>query len=200
MSEPENTLSDVTSPYPLEFSVGKDHFRLRKPTSEEYDDAQGLQRLTYRRTLAKPEVQALADLPCDESEILSLQALLMSLQAQFDDAEDGEQKADLLEQIADIQATMDTRTLAQQTASERASLVRDRWLCARLLLVPVYGVDGDTPRWEPAFDTNSKEFAERWEALPIQVKDAARSAIWRALSLVRDAPFSLDLLRRPKSN
>lgn len=193
------TLSDAASAEPVGFRVGKDKFRIRKPTNEEFDDAQALQRLTYRRTMANPEVRALANLPCDGSERLSLQAILEDLRTRFAEAEDGEAKADLSEQIADMQDTLEHRTLADQTASERAALVRDRWLCARLLQLPVLDESGEVSRWEPAFDTQSDDFSERWERLPLQVKDAARSAIWRVLAMVRDAPFSLDQLRGPRS-
>jgi len=39
------------------------------------------------------------------------------------------------------------------------------------------------------FDPNNPEDLERWERLPMRVKDEARLAIWEVLAAVRNAPF-----------
>jgi hypothetical protein len=188
---PEQRLTDIIEAVGMHFEVDGIGFSIRQPTTEEYDDAIALQRLVYRRTLALPAVKALEDEPCSDGEVERYKAMIATTQRSFEEAEPGSAYKDsLAEDVARLMRDLDGRTLAQEIASERAVIARDRWLCARLLC------NGDG---KPVFKTNDKGFPEEWERLPLRVKDASRPAIWTALGLVSTAPFSWAALRGAKS-
>lgn len=181
------TLTDIIEAVGLRFEVDGQQFQIRQPTTEEYDDAISMQRLVYRRTLALPEVKALADEPCSDGERERYEAMIASTQSDFDEAEDGSALKDsLADDLARLQTELEKRTLAEEIAAGRAVTARDRWLCARLLC------DGDG---KPVFRTNDKSFPEQWERLPMRVKEEARPAIWAALGLVNSVPFDWEKLR-----
>ena len=187
---PKGSLTEIIEATALRFTVDGEEFTIRQPTTEEYDDAIALQRLVYRRMLALPEVKALEDEPCSAGERARYEAMIAATQDDFEEAEPGSARKDALaEDVARLMRDLDARTLAQEIASERAIVARDRWLCARLLC----DADG-----KPVFRTNDKSFPEQWERLPMRVKEAARPSVWAALGLVNAVPFSWATLRGRK--
>ena len=187
--ESEETLAEVMDARPLVFYAAGEQFSIRQPTTEEYDDALGIQNLVLRRTLAMPEVRALADQPCSAAEALTYKAMIAAAEKRFEELEDGFAKDAAAAEVSRLERALERRTLADEIAGDRAVLARDRWLTMRLLC----DKDG-----KPVFDTNAADVKARWEALPLSVKEAARPAIWQALALVRSAPFAWDKLRGPK--
>lgn len=189
--EDTTRLVDVMDGKGVPFSVDGAAFLIRQPTTEEYDDALALQNLVIRRTLAQPEIKELRDVPCSDAERLTYEAMIAAANIRFHEAEDGSLEKDALaEQITRLQRTMESRTLADETASERGVLARDRWLTMRLIC----DEDG-----KPLFDTTDPKVGDAWERLPMKVKNEARPAVWRVLGMVRDAPFSWEALRKPRS-
>lgn len=178
------TLTDALGNSMLTFRSEGRNWSIRQPLPEEYDDAMSLQTMTYRKVLQQPHVQAVANMPCSEGERALLEGMISLTERRFREAEDGPQKDDLAQELARLQNDLTSRTLAQETASDRAALTRDRWLCMRLLC---------DENGKAIFDTSATDFEEKWNKFPIKIKDDARPAIWRALTLVREAPFSLDL-------
>ena len=187
---PTGDLTAIAAAQLQHFEIDGEKFQIRQPTTEEYDEALSLQRVVYRRTLAQPHIKALADIPCTDDERSIYQGMLNNLEAEFAGLEESAKKRDLAREIARLQEELDDRTLAEETASERAVLARDRWLCARLLC----GADGAAV----LPPTTTPDAAPAWERLPLAVKDAARPAIWYVLTLVREAPFSWATLRGPR--
>jgi hypothetical protein len=185
---PETTLGAVMNGQPVPFEVDGQAFQVRQPTSEEYDDALNLQRLVYRTALAQPHIKALKQYQCTEAERANYERLIERIAADREASENEDKRAELAAERANLIEDLATRTLAEETASEQAILKRDRYLVGLLLC----DADG-----EPVFDTSAKNFAAQWERLALRVKDAARPAIWIALGMVREAPFSWDLLRAP---
>lgn len=184
------TLVDVMDGKGVPFYVDGTPFLIRQPTTEEYDDAIALQNLVIRRTLALPDVKALASVPCSDAERLTYEAMIAAAEMRFKEAEEGSVERDALaEQINRLQRTIERRTLADETASERGVLARDRWLTMRLLC---------DEHGKPAFNTLDPNVGEAWERLPMRVKNEARPAVWRVLGMVRDAPFSWEALRGPR--
>lgn len=187
----EATLSDVMMAQPVPFEVEGEAFLIRHPSTEEYDDAISLLRLVQRRTMALPEVSGVRDTPCSDFERASYEALIAASEREFEEAEEGTpKKRAMADEVARLQNDLDKRTLADEIATERGVLARDRWLCARLLC----DTDG-----KPVFECNAKDFKEKWERLPMSVKNAARPAIWSVLGMIRRAPFTWARLRGPKS-
>lgn len=177
------TLTDVLGNALLAFEVNGRRWHIRQPLPEEYDDAMSLQTMTYRRVLQQPHVVAVQDIPCSEGERRLLKGMIENLEKRFNEMEDGALKEDLAQELARLQVDLNQRTLAQETASDRAALARDRWLCMRLLC---------DEQGKPVFNTAAPDFEKKWSRLPIGIKDAARPSIWEVLTLVREAPFSLD--------
>jgi hypothetical protein len=189
--EQEATLSDVMGAQPVPFDVEGESFLIRHPSTEEYDDAISLLRLVQRRSMALPQVAELRDTPCSDFERASYEALIAASEREFEEAEEGTpKKRAMADEVARLQNDLDKRTLADEISAERGVLARDRWLCARLLC----DADG-----KPVFECNAKSFPEKWERLPMSVKDAARPAIWSVLGAVRRAPFSWAGFRGRKS-
>jgi hypothetical protein len=170
------------------FEVDGVTFQIRQPTTEEYDDALNLQRLVYRSALAQPHIAALKEYPCTDAERSNYERLIERIEADQAEAESEEKRQELESEKVGLLADLESRTLAEETASEQAILKRDRWLTARLLC----DAEGD-----PVFRPNAKDFAVQWERLNLKIKDTARPAIWIVLGMVREAPFSWALLRAP---
>lgn len=177
------TLTDAVGRALLSFEVNKKTFCIRQPLPDEYDDADALKTLTYNRTLAQDYVKDVADLPCSEGERMLFQLVQKNTQDKFDALDehaDPTLKDQLVTEIARLQGEVESRTLAQEFASDKATLTRDRWLTIRLLC---------DDQGKTIFDVHDKDFVAKWANFNLQVKDAARPVIWRALSLVREAPF-----------
>lgn len=192
MSDPQEitSLADVIAGKGVPFEVNGASFRIRPPTTEEYDDAMAMERMVLKAWQADPALAHLRDVPCSETERASYEAMIADLDARFHAAADGSaEKDDLAGQIAGLQRSLDKRTMLDEVASDRALVARDRYLLQRLL------VDADG---RPIFNPRAADFPEQWERLPMQVKNAGRPAIWLVLRMVRQAPFSLDRLRAPR--
>ena len=180
----ENKLTDVIGRDLLPFEVDGKLFHVRQPMPEEYDDGEMLKTLAYQKTLKQDYVQDVADVACSDGEKALFEMVIKDTQARFDalgDVENALLKDQLAAEIARLRNDITDRTLAQEFASDKATLARDRWLTMRLLC----DADG-----KPVFDLAAKDFAAQWAKFPIKVKDAARVIIWHALALVREAPFS----------
>ena len=185
---PPTSLSAIMQGDMFPFEVDGIAFQIRQPTTEEYDDALNLQRLVYRSALAQPHIAALKEYPCTEAERANYERLLERITADQEEAENEDKRRELEDEKVSLLADLESRTLAEETASEQAILKRDRWLTARLLC----DADG-----VPVFKPNARDFAVQWERLSLKIKDTARPAIWIVLGMVREAPFSWDLLRAP---
>lgn len=178
-------LSDIYGRNLIPFEVEGQKFFVRQPTPDEYDDGEALKTLTYNKVIQQDYVQEVANLPCSQGEKALFQLVLKDTKERFDrlgDAENAFLKEQLAREMARLESDIASRTLAEEYASDKATLVRDRWLTMRLLCRE----DG-----RPVFNLLAKDFATRWALLSVKIKDAARPAIWRALQLVREAPFSL---------
>ena len=190
MDEPRDNLADIWDAKGAPFDAGGASFRIRPPSTEEYDDAMAIERMVVKRWLSDPALQPLKDEPCSDTERAMYEAMIAQADERFREAEDGSPEKDgLLDRIATLQRTLAKRTLADEIASDRATLARDRYLCQRLLT---------DEQGKPVLDLRAKDFADRWEALPLAVKNGARPAIWTVLAQVRNAPFSWDRLRAPR--
>jgi len=187
-SELPTTMTDVMSGAPLPFTVDGKNFTVRQPTTEEYDDALNLQRLVYRMALAQPHIAALKQYPITDAERANYERLIERIAADQTAADTDAKRNELEDERVALQTDLEARTLAEETSSEQAILKRDRWLTARLL--------GDEDG-KPIFDPRGKNFAAQWERLSLKIKDTARPFIWIALGMVREAPFSWDMLRGP---
>ena len=193
MTDPQDTtLADIMDGKGAPFAVDGVSLCIRPPTTEEYDDALAIERMVVKRWLNDPALQALKAEPCSAGERAMYEAMIAGTDVRFQEAEDGTPEKDaLLGQIAALQRTLDKRTLADEVASERAVLARDRYLTQRLLT---------DEAGKALFDTRLASFAEAWEKLPLSVKNAARPAVWLVLGQVRQAPFSSDRLRALRPN
>lgn len=178
------TLTDAVGRALLPFEVNHKTFYIRQPLPEEYDDADSLKTLIYQRTLKEEFTQEVANVPCSDAERMLYQTVLKNVQDRFDNLNgdaDPALKDQLAAELVRLQAEIDSRTLAEEYASDKANLSRDRWLTMRLLC---------DDQGKPVFNLRAKDFQARWANFPMPVKDAARPVIWRALALVREAPFS----------
>lgn len=192
MDDPQATnLADVLDGKGTPFTVDGATFLIRPPTTEEYDDAMAMERLVQKRWLADPALAPMKAEPCSDEERRVYQRMIDATERQFYEAEDGTAlKDNLADRLASLQSALEGRTLAEELAGERSLLARDRYLTQRLLC---------DEKGKPVFDLRAPDFPERWEALPLRVKNAARPAIWVALGQVRQAPFSWETLRGRKS-
>lgn len=179
---PDPKLSEILAANSLPFTVDGRVYRIRPPTTEEYDDAVAVQAMVYRRWLSQPEVQDLASRPPSAEHRRVFEELIKEVEEQLDALPDDDlgRRRVLSLRLRRLRQELQDRTLAEEIAVERATLARDRWLCARLLC----DEDG-----EPLLDPASEDFALQWERLPMEVKDAARPVIWRMLAQVATAPF-----------
>lgn len=184
MTKTEHKLTDAIGRPLLPFEVDGKTFHIRQPMPEEYDDGEMLKTLIYQKTLQEDYVQDVAATPCSDGEKALFEMVIKDTQARFDalvDADNSALKDQLAVEIARLRNEITDRTLAQEFASDKATLTRDRWLTMRLLC----DADG-----KPIFTITDKDLATQWAKFPIKIKDAARTLIWRALALVREAPFS----------
>lgn len=191
MSE-DLTLTAALDSQGVPFAVAGETFYIRPPTTEEYDDATTIVSVVKQRFLASAEAASLGDAPCSASEHRIIESYIQQTATRLADTEPDTPRAKLYaDRLKHWRQALTERTAAQEIADDRALLARDRWLCGRLLTdgqgKPVCGTPG-TP-----------EFAARWERLPLAIKDAARGAIWQALTLVEEAPFSWARLRGSSS-
>lgn len=191
MDDPQaTTLADVLEGKGVPFVLDGATFLIRPPTTDEYDDAMAMERLVQRRWLNDPVIAAMKSEPCSDAERALYERMIESANRQFEEAADGSAEKDALaDRVISLQRTLETRTLADELAGERALLARDRYLCQRLLC---------DEHGRQLLDPTSKDFPAQWEELALRVKNAARPAIWVALGQVRQAPFSLEKLRGRK--
>lgn len=181
--EREPTLSEAMAGSRVPFSVRGTRYQIRQPTTEEYDDAMAVQRLWRAYWMAQPELQRLQELPCTDQEVSKYQIMIDQAQELFEELQEGDpRKAEMAKYVVNLQAALEGRTLAQETAANRATLARDRWLCQRLL---------EDEQGQPMVDTSQgyEEAKAQWESIPLGVKNASRPAIWRVLAMVEEAPF-----------
>ncbi len=174
------SLADILSGKGMPFEVDGRTFHIRQPTTEEYDDARLYEALVRKRLLAMPEIAELKKLPISDEYRAALEAYISWLEEQYESTDDQDRKETLASQIAAYRLMLDTYTLADEVAGQRAAVARDRYLTARLLC----DADGN-----PMFDMNSPEDVKRWERLPMKIKDAARVAVHVMLEAVENAPF-----------
>lgn len=174
------SLTDIMDGKGVPFWVDGRQFYIRPPTTEEYDQALLIQELAHARAMSQPELQAMKDLPVSEGERQMLEARIAIAERAFEAAEDKRVKDLIAERLAFLQRQLETRTRADELADRYAVLKRDRWLTFRLLC---------DEEGKQMFDPSDPESLERWERLPMRVKDEARPAIWEVLAAVRNAPF-----------
>lgn len=188
----DNPLATIANGTPLQFEADGKTFQLRQPRTEEYDDALALEGLVRRRMLAMPELQPLKDKPCSDMERMTIERLIEMATAELDEAEPGSLHATTLgERLGLYHRLLDSRTLADEIANERAILARDRWLTIHLLC---------DEHGRQLFDPDNVQSVAAWEKVPIRVKDAARPLVWEVLRLVVDAPFDWAMLPGLKSS
>ena len=174
------SLTEIMEGKGVPFWVDDRQFFIRPPTTEEYDQALLIQDLARARAMSQPEIQAVKDLPVSDGERQIMEARIAIAERAFEAAEDRRVKDLIAERLAFLRRQLETRTRADELADRYAVLKRDRWLTIRLLC----DADG-----KQMFDPDNPEDLERWERLPMRVKDEARPAIWEALAAVRNAPF-----------
>lgn len=173
-------LSDVMNGIPVK--VPGSSFSLRWPEPEEYDDAAHIEKTMRRRLLATDEYKEMKDTPCSDQQRAELELMIEAAKIGFETAVSEDAKEMYASRLAAYQRVLETFTLADELAGDRAMTARDRWLTQRLL------VDKDgAPHFGP--DLDEKGFRERWRKLPQRVKDNARPVIWRIMSAVESAPF-----------
>lgn len=177
MADEETT---IVSGRALLFEAAGQWWSIRQPTCEERDDARAVQRIQAAIWGSRPDVQALADLPPTAGEQASFAAAIAQTEVLLSQVESEPQKKALRERSLILRRRADDWTRADEETAARATLARDRWLTARLL------VDEHD---KPVCDPNRPDFAAQWEALPDAVRDAARPLIWEALRLAEDARF-----------
>lgn len=181
--EREPALTEAMAGSRVPFTVEGARYQIRQPTTEEYDDAMATLKMWRAYWLAQPEVRRLQELPCTAAEVIRYQTHIQQAEGLFQELpEQDARKADLASLVVRLQAALEGRTLAQETADHRAILARDRWLCQRLL---------EDEHGQPLVDMSQgfEKARAQWEAIPLAVKNAARMPIHRALALVEEAPF-----------
>lgn len=176
MSDDAPTLTEILDGKGLTFVVDGVTFRVRPPTTEEYDDAQHLQTTVRKRLLATPEIAELRNLPASEDAQNVMRAAIAATEAELETA-DADAAHALTGRLAAYRRLLEERTLADEIVDERAALARDRWLTLRLL------------QDEAGKPLLSKGDKAEWERLPLRVKEAARPLIWVLLRMIDDAPF-----------
>jgi len=174
------SLMEIMEGKGVPFWVDDHQFFIRPPTTEEYDQALLIQDLAHARAMSQPEIQAVKGMPMSDGERQVMEARIAIAERAFEAAEDKRVKDMIAERLALLRRQMEIRTRADELADRYAVLKRDRWLTLHLLC----NADG-----KQMFDPDNPEDLERWERLPMRVKDEARPAIWEVLSAVRNAPF-----------
>jgi hypothetical protein len=175
------SLADIMAGKGVPFVVDGKTLHIRQPTTEEYDDALWIQGVARRRALARPDIAALKGMPISDAERDLFERMIAAAEAAFEVAEEGSpQKKAMAERAAALRRVLETRTLADEVAEERAILERDRFLALRLIC---------DENGEQMFDPNKPEDRARWERAPMRLKDAARRAIWEMLQAIESLPF-----------
>lgn len=175
------SLSEIMDGKGVPFVVGDRTLYIRQPTTEEYDDALWVQGVARRRALAQPDVAALKGTPISDAERELFERMIAAAEEAFAIAEEGSpQKKAMAERAAALRRVLETRTMADEVAEERAILARDRFLALRLIC---------DESGKQMFDPNKLEDRQRWERAPIRLKDAARRAIWEMLQVIESIPF-----------
>lgn len=194
-------MADVMDGNGVPFEVDGTNFYVRPPTTEEYDDALSIQDLVLHRMLAMPEIADLADTPCSEAERARYERWIKQAEKRFSEAAHGStQRQAAADEVARLKRQIEARSLADEVASDRAVLARDRWLCMRLLCRADTDEAGRVTCGAQVFDVRSPHIKVDWERPGwLRVKDAARPAIWILLAQVQQAPLPLDLPRVPRS-
>jgi len=182
MKEPthEAQAERVLSGAPLPFAVGGQRFYIRQPYDHEIDDARAVQKAYELLWRSRPEVRALEDVPADAAELAGFDRAIAAAKDLLKAAEGPAAEA-LKRRISALKRRREAWSAADQVATDRGLLARDRWLLPRLLL----NQDGD-----PVADPQAPEFADVWQRVPLAVKDGARPGIWQALRLVEDVRFT----------
>lgn len=173
MSE-ELTEKEIVEGTPVEFKVGAETYYMRQPTTEEYDDAHALMGAVETKWRRRPEIAALVDEPCSDSEKATIALSVARLEKRIEELpkESKAEREELRSRRAALLRESETRTLADESASDRALLARDRYLIKVLLC----NKDGDP-------------LGVEWEKLPISIKNAARPVVWKVISAYENAPF-----------
>lgn len=173
-------LSDVVMGQPL--PVPGTDLLLRWPTPEEYDDAAFMETMHRKKLLADPLLEDLKQQPCSENERVLYEGLIRAMEEGVKQSDDPEQRQLFIDRLAGLRRILENRTLADELASDRAILVRDRWLTQKLLC----NADG-SPYFSPSLA--EAERLERWRVLAQKVKDSARPVLWRMIMAIENAPF-----------
>jgi hypothetical protein len=193
---PEESISAILDGRGLPFVAEGRTFYLRPPGPEEYDDAMALQTLVRRRTLATPQVAELRAYPMTPEHRAGIEATIANLEARAAELKEAEkeeagsatcvgglgEREQIQSRIGEYGAMLEKRTLAEQTADERATLARDRWLLARLLT---------DEEGRQVFAASGPQFEEQWRRFPVRLKNEARPLIWLLMRMVENAPFEL---------
>jgi hypothetical protein len=185
MDAPTNSPTAVAGATPFSLSVGGRTLYVRPPTPEEYDEAHFIEDIALQEVLQRPELQSKKQMPVSEDETRRLQLAAEISRTEAEALSGDPDKQDELQvlnaRIAYYEEAVTRRTLADELASQYASLIRDRWLAARLLTFE----DGSQ-----VFDTkDAQRFEKQWAAFPASVKDRARPLIWMLLQRVENAPL-----------
>lgn len=172
-------LSDILLGPGLPFDVDGKTFYVRAPSPEEYDDAMSLQAAVRKRALATPEIAAMRELPASDEAARMIKEALADTEQELADSEDEAKNEVLRRRLDGLREVSNKRNLADEVAEERAILARDRWLTLRLL-----SDENGKPIVAPG-----KVTRDSWALLPLQVRNAARPAIWVILGMINDLPF-----------
>lgn len=178
----EITLDAIGQGCILWFEVGDERHYVRPPTTEQFDEASGVERVAGAAYRAREGVAALATLPPSADDIVIRKREIARYEKLFNEAEDGTTaKENAADMIAALQVLMENRSRADQETEQWAMLKRDRYL----VLVCLCDAEGVR-----LFTSNTPETLAAWESLPLVVKDNARSCIWRILRAMRLLPFA----------
>lgn len=183
-------LSDILLGPGLPFDVDGKTFYVRAPSPEEYDDAMSLQAAVRKRALATPEIAVMRELPASDEAARMIKEAIAETEQEIADTDDEEKTGVLKRRLDGLREVSAKRNLADEVAEERAILARDRWLTLRLLCD-----ENSKPVVPPG-----KVTRDSWALLPLQVRNAARPAIWIVLGMINDLPFGWDRPQEPKSS
>ena len=177
-------VSRVLKKTPFPFEADGKTYQIRQLRTEEFDEAEFLARVARLRASRRSEVIEFKGEPCSiearamfEFEIQRLEEMFRNV-----DPDDELRRQAITARLASIRRRQDTYTLEEELTDEYASVVRDRFLCSVLLC--------DSAGRQIIGDPSTDEGLQQWEDLPMTVKEASRPAIWRALKLIEEIPFS----------
>lgn len=188
----EITLDAIAQGCVLWFKAGSETYYLRPPTTEQYDEATGVERVATVLFRSREDVSRLAEFPPSLDDVVLRTRELKRYEELFAEAADGSTKKELAaDMIAALQVLLSNRTRADQEAETRAMLKRDRYL----VMVCLCDVNG-----KRTFANGSADSVDQWEGFSLGVKDAARSHIWRILRAMKMLPFVLAKADAPESD